>query len=218
MNSEQNKKEEKEKSSPKEKFKLYDGNSNEITVCYHLIKYIENCRKWTKINLDAYDNEFSSIINKENFVGYEKFNKSDSLKEIKKRVSEKTVFPTETIIQFGKYDGKEYDEKQKIWTIVCEYTADETLLIKDSIYNSIKIDDRRIYIYIDPSKSDIFASLNKNQIKNDKKINDLEKNISNLNRQNKEANQKYNFFKEKLYFVNKFVSILKNRASLYNFK
>ena len=211
MNSKQNQKEEEKKIlSSEEKFKLYDGNSNEITIYYNLEKYIENCERWTKINLDAYANEFSSIINKDNFHGYETFNKSDTLKEIKKRVSEKTGFPIETIIKFGKYGGQEYDDKQKKWTIVEYYTTDENILIGESIYNSIKIDDRKVYIYIDPSKSEIFASINKNQIKNDVKINDMEKKMSNLNRENKQAKQEINNLKNNQSNLQRQVSLLDN--------
>ena len=93
-------KEEDNQENEEKKFKNYSEDSNEITLYYSLVKHNSENYKWTNINLYAYKQQFGSQI-KKNFDGYETFNKSDTLYEIKKKVSEKTGFPIETIIKFG---------------------------------------------------------------------------------------------------------------------
>lgn len=84
----------------KQKFKNYSEDSNEITIKYELLKYFYEHKEWRNASLNTYAEQFSSMI-KKNFKGYETFNKSDTLYQIKKKVSEKTGFPIETIIKFG---------------------------------------------------------------------------------------------------------------------
>lgn len=38
----------------------------------------------------------------------------------------------------------------------------------NSRYNSSKVNDRKVYLYIDPSRSKIFERINENQVINDK--------------------------------------------------
>ena len=171
-----------------QKFKNYSKDSNEITLYYELEKYFSEYKQWRDARLYTYAEQFSSII-KKNFCGYETFNKSDTLYQIKKKVSEKTGFPIETIIRFGFYDGDEYDPNGKLWNIISDYNVDDNTTIMNSRYNSSKVDDRKVYLYIDPSRSKIFESINENQVINDKKQKIMENDILNLKNDNKEKNK-----------------------------
>ena len=105
----------------KDKFKNYSSSSNEITLFYQLEKYIpDNNNRFTKINLDAYQEEFSSNVNKDKFEGYITISKYSYLFEIKTKVSEKTGFPINTMIKFGIWGGEEYDRNGEKWTMVSE--------------------------------------------------------------------------------------------------
>ena len=171
-----------------EQFKQYDKNSSKIVLYFKLERYFSDYHEWRNISLDAYSELFSSIINKEYFCGYEIFNKSDSLYEIKKKISKKSGFPIETFVGFGYYSGEKYDPNKKLWTIIENYDVNDGTEIFNSHYNSIKVTDRYVYLYIDPSKSKIFESINENQIKNDKKQDDLERNIRDLQKNESELN------------------------------
>lgn len=171
-----------------QKFKNYSEDSNEITLYYKLEKYFYEHKEWRDVNLYAYAEQFSSMIKKK-FSGYETFNKSDTLYQIKKKVSEKTGFPIETIIKFGIYKGKKYDPNGTLWTNILGYNVDDYTTIMNSHYNSINVDDRIIYLYIDPSRSQIFESINENQVINDKKQKIMENDILNLKNDNKEKNK-----------------------------
>ena len=161
------------KKTIEDKFKQYSPSSNEITLYYQLEKYLPSAAQFTKINLDAYEKEFSSNVQKKNFDGYITVPKRSNLKTIKSKVSEKTGFPLDTMIKFGIWGGEEYDQKMKKWTMVQYYYVDENSLIANSHYNSSTVTDRYVYIFIDISKDKIFSSINDNQIKNDKKIEEL---------------------------------------------
>ena len=171
-----------------EQFKQYDKNSSKIVLYFKLERYFSDYHEWRNISLDAYSELFSSIINKEYFCGYEIFNKSDSLYEIKKKISKKSGFPIETFVGFGYFFGEKYDPNKKLWTIIENYDVNDGTEIFNSHYNSIKVTDRYVYLYIDPSKSKIFESINENQIKNDKKQDDLERNIRDLQKNESELN------------------------------
>lgn len=178
-----------------QKFKNYSKDSNEITLYYKLEKYFSEYKQWRNISLNAYADQFSSMIKKKYFSGYETFNKSDTLYQIKKKVSEKTGFPIETIIKFGFYDGDEYDPNGKLWSIISDYNDDDNTAIINSRYNSSKVNDRKVYLYIDPSRSQIFESINENQVINDKKQKIMENDILNLKNDNKEKNKIINDLK-----------------------
>ena len=155
-------------------FKKYSSSSNEINLHYNLDKYIPNAKHYEKINLDAYEHEFGSNINKDNFNGYITISKNSTFIEFKKLISEKTGFPVETMVGFGVWDGEECDESGKIWTNVNRIDIDENTLISNSRYNSPVITERYIYIYIDMDRDKMFSKINENQIKNDKKYKQLE--------------------------------------------
>ena len=139
------------------KFKNYDPYSDEITIYYEL----ENSyRKENEtIELSHYEKEFSSII--KSYNGYETFKKTDTLNDIKKRVSEKSGFPIEVMGEFGYMGGQQYI-KEKSWNIIEHYEKPETTQIKDTIYNSEYTQKRQIYIWIDILKSSKFKLLNDN--------------------------------------------------------
>lgn len=171
-----------------QKFKNYSKDSNEITLYYELQKYFSEYKQWRNINLNVYAEHFSSMI-KQKFFGYETFNKSDTLYQIKKKVSEKTGFPIETIVKFGIYNGKEYGPDDKLWTIIDEYNVNDNTAIMNSHYNSSKVEDRYVYLHIDSSRSKIFESINENQVRNDKKQKIMEDDILNLKKENIEKNK-----------------------------
>ena len=68
--------------------------------------------------------------------------------EIQKRISEKTGLPIETFVGFGKYYGKEYGPENEKWTIFTNYIVDANTQIENSLYNSNKVEDRYVYLYI----------------------------------------------------------------------
>ena len=75
---------------------------------------------------------------------------------------------------FGYWGGTEADENGKIWTNVSDnYNINDNTLIRNSSYNGPNIYSRYIYIYIDKNNDKIFSTVNDNQIKNDKKIEQL---------------------------------------------
>ena len=198
---------------PEDKFKYYDENSEEITLYYSLNKDQKGqVEEWTDWGLSVYANEFSSIINKKYFEGYETFNKSDTLRDIKLRISKLTGFPIETIVNLGKYTGQEYGPDGRLWTFFNKYYYEENeyIQIRNSIYNSSNVDNRKVFIDIDPSKSNLFNELNKNQIKNDETIEDMKKNISNLKQNQEEQKLKYNNLNYEYFLVSNKVSKLEN--------
>lgn len=75
-----------------QKFKNYSKDSNEITLYYKLEKYFSEYKQWRNISLNAYAEQFSSMIKKKYFSGYETFNKSDTLYLIKKKLVKKQDF------------------------------------------------------------------------------------------------------------------------------
>ena len=178
-----------------EKFKQYSKDSNDITLYYILERYFQDHKNWRNLNLNVYGEKFSSNINKNYFEGYETFNKSDSLHEIQKRISEKTGFPIETFVGFGNYYGQEYGPDNKKWTIFTDYIVDANTQIENSLYNSSKVENRYVYLYIDPCKSKIFECINENQIKNDKKQQILEDNIFKLEKKEEQLNECINNLK-----------------------
>ena len=155
------------------KFKNYSASSDEITLRYELAKYILTTEHFTKMNLDAYEKEFSSNVNKDKFEGYVTINKNSTLLNLKSKISEKTGFPVDTMIKFGIWGGEEYDNEMTKWTMVQDYWENEYLPIANSRYNSPTITNRYVYIFIDISRNQIFSSINNNQLKNDQKINEL---------------------------------------------
>ena len=155
------------------KFLEYSTSSNEITLQYKLDKHIPDAKGFTRINLDAYEQEFSSNINKDKFFGYITISKNATFKNLKSLISELTGFPDNTMVRFGYWGGRETDENGKIWTIVSDYFINDNTLIMNSRYNDSKIENRYIYIFIDKNNDKIFSMVNDNQIKNDKKIEKL---------------------------------------------
>lgn len=171
-----------------EKFKQYSEESNEITLYYQLAKDNIKKEKHLNLNLYAYEENFGSNINKI-FDGYETFNKSDTLYEIKKKISEKTGFPTETITRFATYCGKKYDNDNKLINIISPYEVEDSTIISNSKYNNSLVEKRYVYVFIDPSKNEIFERINENQILNDKKQKIMEDDILNLKQNNEEKNK-----------------------------
>ena len=53
-----------------ERFLKYSSSSNEITLHYELNKDIPGARLFIPINLEKYESEFSSNVNKNKFFGY----------------------------------------------------------------------------------------------------------------------------------------------------
>ena len=155
------------------KFKKYSSSSNKITLRYQLLKYFPKSDEFTNIGLDAYEEEFCSNINKDNFEGYITISKDSYLYDIKSKVSKKTGFPIDTMTCFGIWGGEKYDKFGKRWTTINEYNVDDETTIYDSHYDSSIITNRYVYIFIDISNNEIFSSINDNQIRNDRKINQL---------------------------------------------
>ena len=151
-------------------FQKYSPSSNELTLHYKLDKYIPNSKHFEPINLDAYGDELSSIVNKDKFSGYITVSKNISLKQFKKNISEITGFPIDTMVGFGIWGGNECDENGEEWTIVNPINIDENTLISNTCYNDKTIQKRYIYIFIDINKNQIFSSVNDNQIKNEKNL------------------------------------------------
>lgn len=144
-------------------FKKYSPSSNEITLKYSLDKYIPNAKNFEKINLDAYEHEFGSNVNKDNFAGYITILKNSTFRKLKKLIRKKTGFPLETMIGFGKWGGEECDENGKVWTMVDRINIDENSLISNSIYNSSIMTNRYIYIYIDMNRDKMFSKINEDK-------------------------------------------------------
>ena len=180
------------------KFKKYSSSSNKITLRYKLSKYIPKSERFTKINLDAYEKEFSSNINKDNFKGYITISKNSCLHDIKTKVSKKTGFPIDTMKYFGIWGGVEYDEFGEEWTIIKEYNVKGYTRMYDGRYNSPIVTNRYVYIFIDISNNEIFSSINDNQIKNDRKINQLKEDSQRSKNESSDLRSKIN----KLYSEN----------------
>lgn len=124
--------------------------------------------------------------------GYETFKKTDTLIEIKKRISKLSGFPIETFVQFGNKGGTKYNPNDgSEWDIINPYNVNESMSISNSQYNSPIIENRYVYLFVDPSKSKIFESLNENQLNNDNVTKNLENNILNLKKDNVDLNIKY---------------------------
>ena len=181
-----------------EDFKKYSPSSDEITLKYRLEKHIPNVEHFQKINLDAYENEFSSHIHKDKFDGFITISKKSTLREFKRIVSERTGFPINIMVGFGKWGGEEYDENGELWTIVAKYYIDENTPISQTHYNNAKITNRYIYIYIDITRDEIFSSINDNQIVNDKKFEKYEEE----KKEDKEKINKLELKMDKLSFEN----------------
>jgi len=47
-----------------QKFKNYSEDSNEITIKYELVKYFPKYKQWRNVSLNAYAEQFSSMIKK----------------------------------------------------------------------------------------------------------------------------------------------------------
>ena len=143
-----------------ENFQKYDSNSNEITLYYNLAHYFPEYQKWRNLNLSYYGHNFSSIVKKNYFSGYETFKKSDTLIEMKKRISKLSGFPIETFVKFGTKGGTEYNPNDgTVWNNINDYNVDESISISNSNYNSPIVENRYVYLYVDSSKSKIFESL-----------------------------------------------------------
>ena len=155
-------------------FKKYNPSSSEINLYYKLEKYIPNAKQFEKINLNAYEHEFGSNVNKDKFDGYITVLKSLTFKEFKKLISEKTKFPVDTMVGFGIWDGEVSDDNGKVWINVKRIDINDDNLISNSVYNSPIFTKRYIYIYIDKNRNNVFSGINENQIKNDKKFEKLE--------------------------------------------
>lgn len=56
-----------------EEFKKYSPSSETITIHYELLKEFSCYKEGTDITLETYADEFSSMIDKNNFSGYETF-------------------------------------------------------------------------------------------------------------------------------------------------
>ena len=154
-------------------FKQYSSSSNEITLYYQLMKYFPQFKDG---GLYTYKNEFGSNVNKENFRGLITISKWSTLRNLKIEISKKTGFPLNTMVSFGYWEGEYYDESGVKWANVIDYNINENIAIFYSNYNSSIITNRYIYIFIDIDRDEIFSGINKNQIINDKKIGELEKN------------------------------------------
>ena len=155
-------------------FKKYSSYSNEITLFYNLNKYIQNSKHFEIINLDAYEDEFGSNVNKDKFVGYITISKSALLRDLKKNISTITGFPIDTMIGFWILAGTEFDMKGKESTIVEYIYLNEDTPISNTCYNNSILTKRYIYINIDINRNKIFSTVNDVQIKNDKKISEME--------------------------------------------
>lgn len=172
-------------------FASYDPDSENILLEYHLV---DNNRK-KGIALTNHIKEFGKIITTDKFIKIEEFKKTQELKDIKKKVSELTGFPIEIMTDFGYIEKKigstdiidryyKYDENNKDIT--------DSILIKDSRYNDLAEENRKVFIFIDILKSPQFKLLNDNSIFEEvrKKIESLEKkydeldNEINLNKDN----------------------------------
>ena len=149
-------------------FNQYSPLSNEITLRYSLTKYICDEQDAT-LN----ENEFSSIVQKNNFDGYITISKHSTLKDIKIEINKKTGFPINTMVGFGYWLGETYDENGKKWENFRYYNINENTLILHSRYNNEIITKRYVYIFIDTSEDEIFLRINENQIINDKTIGEL---------------------------------------------
>ena len=151
-------------------FNQYSPLSKEITLYYSLIKYI--CDE-QDAGLYAYENEFSSNVQKNNFEGYITISKYSTLKDIKIEINKKTGLPINTMVGFGYWIGETYDENGKEWENFRYYNKNENTLILHSRYNNEIITKRYVYIFIDTSEDEIFLRINENQIINDKTIGEL---------------------------------------------
>ena len=154
-------------------FKQYSSSSNEITLYYQLMNYFPQFKNG---GLHAYKNEFGSNVNKENFRGLITISKWSTLRNLKIEISKKTGFPLNTMVSFGYWGGEYYDESGVKWEKVIYYIINENIFISNNYYNNSIITNRYIYIFIDIGRDEIFSGINKNQIINDKKIEELEKN------------------------------------------
>ena len=123
-------------------FWKYDENSDEITLWYQL----ENVhkRKGETCNLFHYEEEFSSIVKKDDeFSGEVTFKKSDSLLTVKERISEITGFPKEVMVRFATSGKNNIDENGISWHYLDNYDVNDSVQIKDSKYNQEYTEDRR---------------------------------------------------------------------------
>ena len=175
-----------------EEFQKFTPSSVTITIYYQLQKHFNDYQEERETTLEEYAEEFSTMIHKEYFSGYETFDKSNQLYEIKKRISQKTGFPIETMTKFGIYGGQFYGKDGRLRTIVNNYNCSQYITIGNSLYNSQKITDRYVYIFIDVNQKEFFVKLNENQKINDKKLENLTNTVDSLKKKNNEMT--YNYF------------------------
>ena len=131
-----------------ERFLKYSSSSNEITLHYELNKDIPDAWRFIPINLEKYESEFSSNVNKNKFFGYITINKNATFGYFKNILNKITGFPVNVMTKFGYWGGTEADENGKIWTIVSNnYNINDNTLIRNSSYNDqIYIADISIFI------------------------------------------------------------------------
>ena len=79
---------------------------------------------------------------------------------IKKRISEKSGFPIETMIQIGTYGGQKYIKDVNLWIIIYNYNYEQNITIGQNVYNSPIIRNRYVYNFIDINQKKIFLKLN----------------------------------------------------------
>ena len=183
----------------KNSFSSYDPDSEDITLEYHLTT--ENTR-YSNIDLTLYKKEFGKFVNTDNFIKFEKFKKTQKLRDIKEKVSELTEFPIEIMTDFG-YIGRKEDG----WETIYRYNKydgkgndiTDTILIKDSRYNDPAEDNRKVYIFIDILKSPRFKLLNDNSIFEEVRedIESLKNEYDNLNNENNSNQKNINSIKTK---------------------
>ena len=149
----------------------YSPFSNEITLEYSLNKNIPGAQNFTKVNLDAYNHEFSSNINKNKFFGYITISKNSTFRDLKFLISRLTGIPANIMVRFGYWGGTNTDKYGGIWTTIIDNNdiKDDTKIMDSRYYNN-NLENRKIYIYIDMNKDQIFSTVNNNQIMNDIKI------------------------------------------------
>ena len=183
----------------KNSFSSYDPDSEDITLEYHLTT--DNTR-YSNIDLTLYKKEFGKFVNTDNFIKFEKFKKTQKLRDIKEKVSELTEFPIEIMTDFG-YIGRKEDG----WETIYRYNKydgkgndiTDTILIKDSRYNDPAEDNRKVYIFIDILKSPRFKLLNDNSIFEEVRedIESLKNEYDNLNNENNSNQKNINSIKTK---------------------
>ena len=171
-------------------FWIYDENSDDITLWYELVNV--HYRKGEGMQLSYYEEEFSSIVKKDEFSGEVTFKKTDSFLTVKEKINEITGFPKEVMVNFGTKGKENIDENGKSWQYIEYYTVNDSDQIKNSKYNQESTDDRSIYIYIDIDKSPNFKLANKIQLENDKTFKNINNDYELLKNNYNDLKDKYN--------------------------